>query len=110
MPTIGLGHIALDAGVNEDGAPVCRVSATCAERVVDAIVLAGELTTGEARALALELLEVAEAADQSAALLRVIKNLGHHTALADAIFADLAANRITLPLTEGREPLSLIHI
>lgn len=84
-----LARIELRNGVNEAGEPFCTTVAILA----NGRFFIGQLSPAEARAHALAMLEVAEAAEQDAAVLRTIRKLGLQDELAGLIVAELRDSR-----------------
>ena len=76
-------------GVNDAGEPFVTVSAHGA----GGVILIGQLSPADVRRHALALLEVAEAAEQDAATLRVIRNLELPDQLAGAVVMELRKMR-----------------
>jgi hypothetical protein len=84
-----LARIDMVSGVNERGAGFVTVSATSKDRQV----MLGQLDPSECRAHGLRYLEVAEAAEQDAAVLRVIRTIGLPDELAGAVVVELRKMR-----------------
>jgi hypothetical protein len=80
-----LEGVEIRAGVNDEGNGFCTVVATTADRRM----FLGQIEPDVARGMALQFLEVAEAADQDAAVLRCIRKLGLPLELAGAIVTEL---------------------
>ncbi len=93
MPTLSLGHIGLEAELDDAGNPTCRVLVTCGDKVSDPVTLEGVMTTSEVRALALEWVECAEKADQIATLLRVCRSLEIGPEIIEALIVALREER-----------------
>jgi hypothetical protein len=84
-----LTNIYLTSGVNEAAEPFVTVSAHGS----NGTILVGQMTPAEVRAHALGYLEVAEAADQDAAVLAVVRDLGVDEAMAALIVNELRKRR-----------------
>jgi hypothetical protein len=84
-----LAQITMTAGVNNDGDPFVTVAATSKDRKV----MLAQLDPDEVRGHALIYLEVAEAAQQDAAVLRVIRRLDLPDGLAGAVVMELRKMR-----------------
>lgn len=89
MSADDLESIDVRAGVNEQGAGFCTVVATAA----GGRIILGQLSPDQVRAMALAWLEVAEAADQDAAVLRCLRRLELPDELAGAIVVELRNSR-----------------
>ena len=85
----GLTNIYMTSGVNGDG----EAFVTVAAHGDAGIVLLGQLSPSEVRAHALALLETAEAADQDAAVFRVLRDLDLPDQLAGLVITELRKNR-----------------
>lgn len=84
-----LEGIFMTDGVNDAGEPFVTVSA----HGTDGTILVGQLSPAEVRQHALGYLEVAEAAEQDAAVLRVIRNLRIDDELAGLVVMELRKSR-----------------
>lgn len=84
-----LAAINVSSGVNEAGVGFCSVSAV----TEGGRIILGQLSPTEVRALALAWLEAAEAAEQDAAVLRVVRNLELPDQLAAAVVVELRNTR-----------------
>lgn len=87
--SIELRSIDLTSGVNEAGEGFITIAASADTGTI----LLGQLSPNEVRTMALHWLEVAEAADQDAAVLRCIRTLELPVELAAAIVTHLRASR-----------------
>ena len=88
-----LRDVHVTSGVNGAGVGVLTVAATGA----DGRILLGQLTPAEVRRLALDWLEAAEAAEQDAAVLRVVRKLDLPDNLAGAVIIELRDSRAEDP-------------
>lgn len=84
-----LAGIDVRSGVNDRGEPFCTVVA----RPAKGRLVLGQLAPAEVRAMALQWLEVAEAAEQDAATLRCIRRIKLPDELAGAIIVELRESR-----------------
>lgn len=84
-----LRSVDLTNGVNEHGNGFVTVAASSR----DGTILIGQLTPDEVRKMALQWLEVAEAADQDAAVLRTTRKLGIDDNLAALLVLELRKSR-----------------
>lgn len=84
-----LTNIFMTSGVNQEG----KGFITIAAHGDDGTILTGQLSPDEVRAHALGYLETAEAADQDAAVLRVVRKLGIHEEFAAVIITELRESR-----------------
>ena len=84
-----LEGIYVTSGVNGKGEGFCTVSAHAAS----GIILVGQLPPKEVRTMALQWLESAEAAEQDAAVLRVVRKLDLPDNLAGAVIIELRSSR-----------------
>lgn len=89
MASDDLASIDVRSGVNEQGEGFCTVVATSQS----GRMLLGQITSDEVRKLAMHWLEVAEAADQDAAVLRCMRKLELPDQLAGAVIAELRNSR-----------------
>ena len=80
-------HIA--GGVNDAGEAFCSVTAVTGDRRL----FVGQLDTATVRRMAMDWLECAEAADQDAAVLRVVRRLELPDELAGAVVIELRNSR-----------------
>ena len=87
-----LRSIDVTSGVNDKGEPFLTVAASSN----DGAILIGQLSPAEVRGMAMAWLESAEAAEQDAAVLRVIRKLGLQDQLAGMVVTELRNSR-----TEG---------
>ena len=87
--TTSLAHVEVRNGVNERGEPFCTIVATSDRGGI----WLGQLTPTEVRGLALQWLEVAEAAEQDAAVLRCVRKLELPDELAGRIVIELRNSR-----------------
>lgn len=92
MSEIDLGEIFITSGVNERGEGFCTVAAHARD---GRTILLGQLSPDEVRRHALAYLEAAEAADQDAAVLRVVRRLELPDNLAGAVIVELRESRET---------------
>lgn len=86
-----LAHINIENGVNEQGQPFLSVTAISTKGEM----MLGQLSPDEVRNHALAYLEAAEAAEQDAAVLRVVRNLGLPDEMAGAVIIELRNSRGT---------------
>jgi hypothetical protein len=84
-----LENIEVRNGVNEKGEGFCSI--IC--RTTSGELVPGQLSPAEVRAMALQWLEVAEAAEQDAAVLRLIRKLELPDDLAGLIITELRDGR-----------------
>lgn len=84
-----LTGVFINSGVNDQGEGFCAVQATSATGTI----LHGQLTPTEVRRMALDWLESAEAAEQDAAVLRVVRNLDLPDNFAGAVITELREHR-----------------
>lgn len=84
-----LRSVDLTSGVNGDGEGFVTVAASSP----DGTILIGQLSPTEVRGMALQWLEVAEAAEQDAAVLRCIRKLGIKDELAAMVITELRNSR-----------------
>jgi hypothetical protein len=84
-----LAGIEVRSGVNDDGEAFCTVVA----KTKGGRMLLGQLEPSELRALALQWLETAEAAEQDAALLRCCRKLELPDEFAGAVMTELRNSR-----------------
>lgn len=89
MSADDLAEVNLTNGVNEKGEPFITVTA----RTQSGRFIVGQIDPAEARQMALAWLEVAEAAEQDAAVLRCIRKLELPEQLAGAIVVELRNSR-----------------
>lgn len=87
--SVDLQSIFITSGVNDDGKPFC----TIAVHSTDRMVLIGQMSPEELRGMALGWLGAAEAADQDAAVLRVLRDLELPDQLAGMIITNLREYR-----------------
>jgi hypothetical protein len=85
----GLANIFMTSGVNNKGEGFVTISV----HGDDKTILVGQLSPSEIRKHALAYLEVAEAADQDAAVLRVIRKLNLQDELAGLVITELRNSR-----------------
>ena len=90
MSETDLGSVFVTSGVNDAGQGFCTVAAHSRD---DGIILLGQLTPTEVRAMAMAWLESAEAAEQDAAVLRCVRKLDLPDKLAGAVIMELRDNR-----------------
>jgi hypothetical protein len=84
-----LSNVEISSGVNHEGKPFCTiVCQTMSKRLI-----IGQLDPDEVRRMALQWLETAEAADQDAAVLRVMRKMNLPDDLAAVIVAELRDSR-----------------
>lgn len=79
----------VESGVTEEGKPFCRIRVTA----VDGTIILGQLTPDELRTRGLGDIECAEAAEQDAAVWRVIRNLQLPEELAAHVVRELRKMR-----------------
>jgi hypothetical protein len=84
-----LAGVFVTSGVNEAGAGFLTVAA----HGTDGTIMVGQLAPAEVRAMALAWLESAEAAEQDAAVLRVIRHLDLPDGFAGAVITELRNSR-----------------
>lgn len=84
-----LTNIEVRNGVNEDGEGFVTIVATSD----DGTIWLGQLTPTEVRRMAMDWLEVAEAAEQDAAVVRVVRKLKLPDELAGAVVVELRNSR-----------------
>ena len=84
-----LDHIYMTSGVNTDDEGFVTIAAHGTEGTI----LVGQLSPSDIRKHALGYLETAEAAEQDAAVMRLIKQLGLPEELAGAIITELRKSR-----------------
>jgi len=89
MANDDLVEIHVASGVNEAGAGFCTITA----RGGGGRILIGQLDPETVRTMALDWLGAAEAAEQDAAVLRVVRKLGLPDDLAGAVIAELRDTR-----------------
>lgn len=89
MADINLAAVNVSSGVNEHGEGFLTVAASSA----DGTILIGQLSPTEVRGMALQWLEIAEAAEQDAAVLRCIRKLQLPDKLAGAVIQELRSGR-----------------
>lgn len=87
--SITLTNVFITSGVNSAGEGFCTVAA----HGDDGTILLGQLSPSEVRGMALAWLEAGEAADQDAAVLRVIRKLELPDELAGHVITELRASR-----------------
>ena len=87
--TTELQSIFVTSGVNDAGNPFCTIAA----HSDDGAILLGQLSPDEVRQMALAWLGAAEAAEQDAAVLRVVRNLELPDQMAGAVIIELRAMR-----------------
>lgn len=86
---IDLTSVFVTSGVNEQGQPFVTVAA----HGHDGVILMGQLTPDRVRTMALNFLATAEAAEQEAAMLRVVRHLELPDQLAGAVIIELRNTR-----------------
>jgi hypothetical protein len=91
MTDTTLTDIVITSGVNERGEAFCTVAA----HGEGGVILLGQLPPDEVRQHAMAYLTAAEAADQDAAVLRVIRKIGMPDNLAGAVITELRESRET---------------
>lgn len=84
-----LSNIFMTSGVNDKGEGFVTIAAHGS----NGTILTGQLSPDEVRKHAVDYLEAAEAADQDAAVLRIIRKLGLPEELAGAIITELRESR-----------------
>jgi hypothetical protein len=85
-----LAGIDMESGVSEAGKPFCRIRATSADGTV---ILLGQLSPDDMRRYGLSALEVAEAADQDAAVLAAVRKLDLPDQMAAVVIRELRESR-----------------
>lgn len=88
-----LDRVEMENGVNKEGKPFVRVRATGEGRRGQPVVLVGQLDPGEVREMAIGWLGAAEAAEQDAAVLRVLRRLELPEELAGLVIVELRNSR-----------------
>lgn len=88
-----LGGIEVENGVNEDGVPFLSVRATGEGRRGRSVALVGQLPPETVRTMAMDWLGAAEAAEQDAAVLRVLRRLELPDELAGLVVTELRNSR-----------------
>lgn len=88
-----LTNIFMTSGVNEEGNGFVTIAAHGLIHEKDGIVLIGQLDPEEVRNHALAYLEAAEAAEQDAAVLRLIRKLDLPEEMAGLIITELRESR-----------------